>query len=362
VQWSGAVLRREPYRLLFPLGVLLAWAGVLPWLFFALRVRGLYQPVTDVLAYRSFLHPLAELNGFLGCFAAGLLFTALRPAPAVWQVAVAALAPVASAAAAATGHWQLGQVAWLALLLVSVEFAWRRTARPLAPSLVWVALAFAMGAGGAILAEVAAARGASWFWVHEMGRDLVMQGLFTGLAVAAARTLRGDDKTRPALHLAAGMLFAASFYVGRRFGAHLGFALRAAITVWLAQPLRPDWEFGPRNRRRAFAHVALWMLAAGNAWVAVAPQIRRAGLHVIFLGCFTALLLAALFPRSGEQPAFPLRKLAWASGLVALSMVGRVMVELDPTWFHLWMGLSAASFLCATATCVRMPVRAIQSV
>lgn len=357
MQWSGAVLRREPYRLLFPLGALLAWAGVLPWLFFALRVRGLYQPVNDVLAYRSFLHPLAELNGFLGCFAAGLLFTALRPAPAAWQVGAAALAPVASAAAAAAGHWELGQAAWLALLLVSVEFAWRRTSRPLSPSLLWVPLAFAMGAGGALLAEIAAAHAERWFWLHEMGRDLVMQGLFTGLAVAAARTLRGDDRTSPALHLAAGALFVASFYVGSRFGAHLGFALRAAITVWLARPLRPEWEFGPRNRRRAFAHVALWMLAAGNAWVAVAPQIRRAGLHVIFLGCFTALLLAALFPRPGEQPAFPLRKLAWAGGLVALAMVGRVMVELDPTWFHLWMGLSAAAFLAATVACVRVPVQ-----
>jgi len=194
------------------------------------------------------------------------------------------------------------------------------------------------------------------------GRDLVIQGLFTGVAVAAARVMRGDDRSHPALHLAAGLIFVASFWVGRRFGAHLGFALRAVVTVWLALPLRPDWEFGPRNLRRSFAHLALWMLAVGNAWVAVAPQIRRAGLHVIFLGCFTALLLAALFPRSGELPAFPLRKLAWAGGLVALSLVGRVMVELDPTSFHLWMGVSAASFLAATIACVRVPVRTPQSV
>lgn len=353
---SRAVLRREPYRLLFPLGALLAWAGVLPWLFFALRLRGVYEPVNDLLAYRSFLHPLAELDGFLGCFAVGVLFTALRPAPAAWQVAVAALAPVASAACAAVGHWELGQAAWLLLLAVCVEFTWRRLQRPLSNALLWIPLAFAMGAGGAILAEVAAQLGDQWFWVHETGRDLVMQGLFTGLAVGAARALRGDDRVHPALHLVAGALFVASFWVGRRFGQHLGFALRAAITIWLAQPLRPRWEFGPRNRRRSFAHVALWMLAAGNAWVAVAPQIRRAGLHVIFLGCFTALLLATLFPPAGEKAAFPLRKLAWAGGLVALAMVGRVMVELDPTWFHLWMGVSAAAFLAATVACVRVPV------
>src|SRR5437667_366239 len=241
---AAGLIRREPYRLLFPLGALLAWAGVLPWLFFAFRLRHVYEPVNGLLAYRSFLHPLAELDGFLGCFAAGVVLTALRPPPALWQILVAAIAPLISASCAALGHWQLGQMASLALLAVMLDSTLRRLMRPLSPSLLWIAFGFVMGAGGA----------------------------------------------------------------------------------------------------------------------AIAPHVRRAGLHVIFLGCFTALLLAALFPRPGEEPAFPLRKLAWAGGLVALSMVGRVMVELDPTSFHLWMGVSAASFLAATLACLRVPVRAIQSV
>jgi len=355
----AGVLRREPYRLLFPLGALLAWAGVLPWLFFALRIRGAYEPINDVLAYRSFLHPLAELDGFLGCFAAGVLLTAFRPPPAAWQVAVAALAPLASAVCAALGHWQLGQLASLLLLAVMLEFTLRRLDRPWPVSLWWIGMAFLMGAGGAALAEMAAARGNDWFRMHEIGRNLVIQGSFTGLAVAAARVMRRDEHSPAALHLIAGVVFIASFFLART---HIGFAIRAAVTVWLALPLRPEWELGPRNLRRSFAHLALWMLAVGNAWVALAPQIRRAGLHVIFLGCFTALLLGALFPRSGEKPSFPLRKLAWAGGLVALSMVGRVMVELDPSQFHLWMGVSSASFLAATLACVRVPVGAPQSV
>ncbi len=349
------MLRREPYRLLFPLGALLAWVGVLPWLFFALRLRGIYEPVNDVLAYRSFLHPLAELDGFLGCFAAGVLLTVVRPAPARWQVALAALAPIVSAVFAALGYWQEGQIASLLLLAVMLEFILRRLERPWSPNLWWIGFAFAMGAGGAVLATIAAAHGGEWFRFHEIGRNLVIQGSFTGLAVAAGRLMRNDDRTPAGLHLIAGAVFAASFFVAKT---HLGFAIRAAVTVWLALPVRPQWEFGPRDLRRSFAYLALWMLAIGNAWVAIAPQIRRAGLHVIFLGCFTALLLGALFPRRGEQARFPLRKLAWAGGLVALSMVGRVMVELDPTQFHLWMGVSAASFLAATAACVRVPVAA----
>ena len=201
------MLRREPYRLLFPLGALLAWAGVLPWLFFAFRLRSIYEPVTGVLAYRSFLHPLAELDGFLGCFAAGVILTALRPPPAGWQIVVAAVAPLISATCAAIGQWQLGQVASLVLLAVMLQFTLRRLSRPLSLSLLWIAFGFLMGAGGAAVAEVAATRGGSWFWMQEMGRDLVIQGLFTGLAVGAGRVMRTGDRTHPALHLVAGAVF-----------------------------------------------------------------------------------------------------------------------------------------------------------
>jgi len=111
----GAVLRREPYRLLFPLGALLAWAGVLPWLFFALRVRQVYEPVNGLLAYRSFLHPCraGRVPRVLRCRSGADRAAAC---PAAWQVAVAAVAPVFSAVCAALGHWQLGQAASLALL------------------------------------------------------------------------------------------------------------------------------------------------------------------------------------------------------------------------------------------------------
>ena len=345
------MLRREPYRLLFPLGVLLAWVGVLPWLLFALGLRGIYEPLNAILAYRSFLHPLAELEGFLTCFAVGLLFTVAPPPPAVWQLAVAAMAPIASAVLGATGHWELGQVVWLLLLAVVLEFALRRAPRPLSPGFLWIFAGLLMGAGGAALAEVAVSRGlSSWYWLHELGRDLVMQGLFIGLAVGIGRMLRGDQGGSYLLHALGAALFIAGFWVGAHFKPHLGFALRALVLIAVAQPLRPGFEYGPRNLRRAFAHLALWLLAFGNAWIAIAPQVRRAGLHVVFLGCFAALLMGAF-----TQARAVARRLAVAAGLLALSMVGRVMVELDPPWFHLWMGLSAASFLAATVLCGLAP-------
>jgi hypothetical protein len=155
-----------------------------------------------------------------------------------------------------------------------------------------------------------------------------------------------------ALHFLCAAAFAGSFWVGARFGQHLGFALRALAAIALARPLVPEWEFGPPNLRRAFAHLALWLLAFGNAWAAIALNVRRAGLHMIFLGCFAALLMAAFTQVRGSA-----RLLAATTALLALSMMARAMVELDPGSFHLWMGISSASFLLATLACAFLSLR-----
>ena len=63
---SAPTWRREPYRLLFPLGGLLGLAGVLPWLLFGLGLSHRYDPV---------FHSLTLVQGFLACYVLGFLFT-----------------------------------------------------------------------------------------------------------------------------------------------------------------------------------------------------------------------------------------------------------------------------------------------
>src|SRR3954468_16910132 len=144
------MLRKEPWRVLFPLGTLLAWAGVLPWLLFALKLTDAYRPFYGVLGYRTFLHPLAELEGFLLCFAARLLFTLLPGPPAGWQVAAAVIAPVATVLLTAIGQWQAGQAATVVLLLIALEFTLRRVRR--SPDALWIPFGILLGCAGAALA------------------------------------------------------------------------------------------------------------------------------------------------------------------------------------------------------------------
>src|SRR5437016_8978087 len=130
---SAPPWRRDPYLLLFPLGALLAWAGVLPWLFFSLGATGLYRPMFEAIGYRAAFHPVAQVEGFLTCFAVGFLFTFVprrtgTAPPAWWQMMVALAAPVAAVVFAWFEWWLAAQAAWLALLAVLVGFAARRMA------------------------------------------------------------------------------------------------------------------------------------------------------------------------------------------------------------------------------------------
>jgi uncharacterized protein involved in response to NO len=103
------LLRREPYRLLFPLGLAFSWIGASPWLLFALGLTEEWLPV---------FHALVQVQCFLACMASGFLFTMIprrtAGAPAAaWEVALAALAPFGTAAFAVVERWVLSQLFWV---------------------------------------------------------------------------------------------------------------------------------------------------------------------------------------------------------------------------------------------------------
>jgi uncharacterized protein involved in response to NO len=381
--------RREPYLLLFPLGALLAWAGVLPWLFFALGATSLYLPMFEAIGYRAAFHPIAQVEGFLTCFAVGFLFTFIprrtgtRP-PAWWQMAIALAAPVAAVGFAWFEWWLAAQAAWLVLLATLVGFAARRTAmrrRPIPPSFVWVVMGLSMGTAGAILAGLGMALDSLAFWVHLVGRGLLLQGLFTGLVLGIGGLLlpavtRGVDVTAEhprstwayALHAVLALAFAATFFVEHLVSVQVAYALRAAITLAVVigslEALQPPTLPGLHRR---VARWSVWMLPAGYLWVTVAPEYRRAGLHLVFLGCFTVLVLAVSTQVSlshRERPE-PLRRAPWqlvvSCALVAAALIARVLLEVDPPHFHLWLGASAAAFLTATVPWAALTLRRRES-
>ena len=364
------VWRREPYRLLFPLGVLLAWSGVLHWLLLAAGV---------IEEYRSIFHAFAQIEGFMTCFAVGFLFTLIprRTAtapPAAWQMVVALAAPVAITIGAWFEKWALSQVPWLLLMGMLIQFAVSRFRAPgtglrIPNSFVWVVLALLMGIGGSILAGVGAALGGDLFWLHEVGRSLVLQGMFTGLVLGVGGLLlpvvtrgapplveaAGSTRAK-ALHLFAGIAFIATFFVELLVSVRLGFALRAAIVLATLLASAEIWRL-PKipGLHRRLIWIAAWCLPIGYTCVAAFPEYPKAGLHVVFIGCFALLALCIsihVVLSHGGAPGL-LDGRPWPVALLGLLILSalalRVLVNLDPAHVYRWLGAAAASFLAATA-------------
>lgn len=369
---SAPWYRREPYLLFFPLGIALSWAGVGHWLLFSLGASARFDPI---------FHAMTQIQGFLMAFAVGFLFTMIprrtgtRP-PATWEVAVCALAPVATTVAAWRQAWAWSQVAWLALAVVLVAFAVRRfagaTARRRPPAgFVWIPLSLGMGVLGSVLTAVGAVPALDAFWLHNVGRGLVLQGMFVGLVLGVGTLAfplmtRGQapadvtgssrDRLAMALHAAAALAVAASFFVEVRWAAQPALALRAvvalAVLVASIELWRPPDQPGA-NRRLVW--LAGWMLPLGYLVAAVWPQHQTVGLHIVFLGAFALLALAVATQVTLGHRGYRTVMLgspwqiAAIGALMLAAIAARTLMQVDPARYTLWMGCAAAAFLAATA-------------
>jgi uncharacterized protein involved in response to NO len=299
-------MRREPFRILFPLGALLAWAAVLPWVLFGTGF---------IRAWLGGYHALTMTQGFLVAMAFGFLGTMLprrtgaAPLSTVeLSVAIAALVAVPLCLLA---DWLAGaQLAYLTVLATLVQFALRRlgrAGRPPHPSFVFLPLGLLGGMAGAILIIVSTFARPS---LLAPGRALVEEGLLLSLVLAMAPMLTSiitqgrplADPPEPtyrrqrALHLLAGALLFASFAVQFAISERAGLLLRGgvlAVEVLLASRIdRAPSVAGLHRRlyRLALAFVPLGVLAAGAR-----PAYRIPSLHLTFVGGLSLLVFAVSF-------------------------------------------------------------------
>lgn len=363
---SGPLWRREPYRLLFPLGVVLGQVGVLHWLLYAVGASS---------TWRSFFHALSMVQGFMLCFALGFLFTFVprrtgTAGPSAWQLGASLLLPVLVTASAWGEAWRLSQLLFLAQLGVLLSFVVPRILSP-APGrvvpegMVWVPLAIGMGAGGSLLTALPV-EGVRW--LHSLGTGLLLQGLFAGLVLGVGGMLlpmflHGQPpsaatgrrrRVKQGLHLVAALLFVASFVLELRLSSRGA----APCGPWWSR--RPWWaprSCGARPRRRGCTAGSSGPPAGCSRWGTGwwrSTELRTAGLHVVFLGCFALMALAVsvhVVLAHGGHGALLQRhpwQVAGVGGLVLLAMTSRLLMSFVPAHFLLWLGGAAAAFLGAT--------------
>ena len=361
---------RDPWRVFFPVGVALAWSGVVHWLLFAMGA-------TD--RYRSVFHSTAQIQGFLTSMALGFLFTFVprrtgTAPPSAVEMAAGAAAPVAAAIAAWLDRQALAQALWAAGAFVAIGFVTRRLrsaggARGLPDVFAWVPLALLCGVVGAALAAAAAAldpHRAPEIW--QLGRGLLLQGFPSALVVGVGGTMlpvltRGEPVPAPAQRSRAGrlaqasaaLLFLASFPLEVYLGPRPGFALRAAAAggalVSAARLWRPPSVPGLHRR---LIWIAAWLLPAGYAAAAADSARRSAALHVLFIGAIALMALSVSLHVALSHGGRPERLAGrpwqvWAMGLLLLAALAfRLLAGIDGAHLERWLGPSAACFLLAT--------------
>ena len=372
---SAPWYRREPYLLFFPLGIALSWAGVGHWLLFSVGATHRFDPI---------FHAMTQIQGFLMAFAVGFLFTMIprrtgsRP-PETWEVVVCAVAPVATTVAAWLQAWAWSQVAWLALALVLIAFAVRRfasaTARRRPPAgFVWIPLSIAMGILGSVLTAVGAIPALDVFWLHNVGRGLVLQGMFVGLVLGvgtlafplmtrgkAPADVAGSrgDWTAMALHALGALIVAASFFLEVTGALRLALSLRALVALAVLVAVIELWRLPDQpGWNRWLVWLAGWMLPLGYGFAAVWPQHLSAGLHITFVGGFALLALAVAaqvtLGHRGYRDVMAGKPLpvAWIGVLMLAAIGARTLMQLDPARYFVWMGVASALFLAATVVWV----------
>jgi uncharacterized protein involved in response to NO len=353
-------VRREPFRVLFPLGALLALVGVLPWLLFTAGVSRLYLGV---------YHALTMTQAFLLAVAAGFLGTMIprrTGAPPLSALELAlVVAPLAAIPAALfADRLVVAELAYLAAVVTLAQFALRRLRRSrqaISPSFVLIPFALASGVLGAALL-LSSALGAP-AWTIAVGRDLVQQGVLLPLVIALAPMLTpiilddqaAPDRTPARLHLAVGALFVATF-AAQLAWPRLALAIRGGL-VALELVVAADLVRRPRapGLHRRVYQLAMAMVPVGLLAAAARPPYRVALLHLTFVGGLALLVFAVgahvTFLHTGREALA--RGRPWPLAVVAVltvaAAIARASAERVASHYVELLGVAATLWLAAAA-------------
>lgn len=367
----------DPYRIFFPLGVLLGIAGVSIWPLF-------YWGWTS--GYSGRAHAFVQTNCFLYAFIAGFLWTAIprftgttAPRRAVQYILASIL--VAELVVFESYWFTAGQLLFVVahgtLLAVIVKCFIRRQ-HPPPETFILVGLGLV---AGAVAAVINALSGLGWIssrW-DLLGKRLLSEGMVLLLVLGVGgflgprlmgfaqlpnlqnleklsqhRTVPPATKWRERINALFGILLLASVFV--EYGSThplaelLPWFRAVTVTALVAVNVQP-WRAPVTQTTLAWCvWIAHWFLVGGLWLIALFRSHHIDYLHVLFMGAFTLLILAVgtrvVLSHGGyalteERRSWPLR-IAIAATLIGMS--ARLSVIASPTesfyFTHLaWAGV-----------------------
>jgi len=357
----------DPFRLFFPLGIVLGVAGVSIW-------PAYFFGLTPGFSGRA--HAFVQADGFLYAFVAGFLLTAIPrftgtdvPRRSV-QYALAALLILATSAfevqAFAVGHLAFLAAHATVIVLAARRFRRRRQTPP--DTFVLVGAGMATGLVGAAINAAVALEVLAPRW-DTLGRRTLTEGmvllLVLGVGGFLGPRLLGfapmpvpqiasvtPVKRRTSLYLAAAAVVIGSLVGQYGLGFEpLAYARAATVSAVLLPTMKP-WRRPASPTTVAWCvWTGVWLVIAGSWLAAAAPAYRVDFLHVLFMGGFTLLVMAVAtrvtlshggHSLEGERRSWPLR-LGMAGGLFALA--ARVGATFTPNAFFELLALAGVVWL-----------------
>jgi uncharacterized protein involved in response to NO len=297
--------RSEPFRLFFPLGVLLAWVGIGHWLLYSLGVTQTYS---------CQLHGLVQMQGFMMAFAVGFLLTAIprrtqTGPPAAAEMTLLAAALIATTAAAVAERWVAAETAYLVVFGAVLRFALQRlrvAAGVRRPPAAFVLVPFAIfhGVVGGLLVLAATLPGVPGT-LMALGRLLVEQGVFLCLVVGVGALVlplmagappppdlgaTPAEKRKAIVYAGGGIAIAVSLVLEWVGYERLGPILRAGVVAAGVGIGGGAWRRpGKPGAHRRLVWLGVWLVPTGLVVAAVWPSYRVAALHILFIGGFSLM-------------------------------------------------------------------------
>ena len=345
---SFAQICREPFRIFFPAGAFLGLTGVSLWV--------LYYGGVGV-AYPNVTHARLMIEGMMASFIFGFLGTAgprLTSAPhfSINEVGLLFTLDLLAAGLHVAEVHRFADICFLVCLLVFGRILLKRfrlRADNPPPNFVLVALGLLSGIAGSAL--VAWSVDAQYSFAYQFGSGLLNQCfvLLPVLGVAPffigrlldlpssdlpeSRAFPPEWKRRAALSALIGLVIIGTFLL-ESLGPFRGASwIRAsAIAVYLA--LRMPWR--GRTFLADYLRISLLLILAGFIVIALWPNFRIAGLHIVFITGFNLIVFTVatrvVLGHSGQLDR--LKGRPWffiiMSAFLFLALISRVTADLAP--------------------------------
>ncbi|HMP74025.1 MAG TPA: NnrS family protein [Kiritimatiellia bacterium] len=365
MRWIGQVLagagRGEPYRIFFPFGAAVGMVGVMLWPVFV---------VGWLDGYPGVLHARMMVQGFVFCFMAGFLLSALPHMLEVKGPTLRESGGMLFLVAMVQGLHLGGQTAWAdGLFAVSVGVLawlglrrWRERADLPPPGFALAGLGLVAGmTGSGILAASTIGEIPAWWTVF--AKNLLYHGmiLFPVLGVGAYllprmvgvpnRHLIAPKSARVsrAWMVRAGFMLVCGVVLLGSFGLEASGSIRAAYIVRSAAAIICLLHEAPLFRTPGIRGSIPWALVlsvvsifSGLAAIAVWPERLMTYAHLFFISGYGLLILniaaRVMLGHSGSAELIYARSTAanWITGLVFLTMATRISADLLPRmmWSH----------------------------